>query len=144
MPRVHAGAERSTSAAACETRNPVATALPQRRPPTAPPSDSAAVRFVETDLDRLSNSVLNLVKTGRLDEAENACRRLLDEFPDQVDGIERLVEVHKAKENYSLAADYAQQTAAFMRERKDDFDSELIAHFEKEARNLKEKDAESG
>ncbi len=37
----------------------------------------------------LSNSVIDLVKARRFDEACAACRRLLEDFPDVVDGFER-------------------------------------------------------
>ena len=42
------------------------------------------------DLDILSNSVVDLIKEGRLDEAEKISRELLSRYPDQIDGIDRL------------------------------------------------------
>jgi len=96
----------------------------------------------ETDLDDLSNSVVDLINENRLDEAEEACMQLLREFPECVDGIERLVAVHQAKGNFARAADYAQQTIAFMREREDDFDPELITDFEKQEEDLKRRAAD--
>ncbi len=89
------------------------------------------------DIDDLSNSVIALINKNKLDEAEEACMQLQREFPECVDGIERLVAVHKAKGNFELAADYARQTVAFMRERKDEFDPELIEDFEKQEQDLK-------
>jgi hypothetical protein len=43
-----------------------------------------------TELDRLSNSVVDLIEEGRLEEAENVCHQLLVHYPDQIDGTERL------------------------------------------------------
>jgi len=95
-----------------------------------------------TDIDDLSNSVVDLINENRLDRAEEACMQLLHEFPECVDGIERLVAVHKAKGNFALAADYARQTVAFMKERAEDFDPELIEDFEKQEQDLKQRAAE--
>jgi len=96
----------------------------------------------ETDLDSLSNSVVDLIHENRLDEAEQSCMQLLREFPECVDGIMRLVAVHEAKGNFALAADYARQTVGFMRERGDDFSAELIEDYEKQEQNLKRRDLE--
>jgi hypothetical protein len=119
---------------------------PTQRPSSVTPPIGRRVVYgpVEegTDLDDLSNSVVDLINENRLDEAEEACMQLLREFPECVDGIERLVAVHKAKGNYALAADYARQTVAFMREREDDFDPELIEDFEKQEQALTRRVAE--
>jgi hypothetical protein len=97
---------------------------------------------VETELDRMSNSVLDFIKKGDLDEAEHICNLLSEKYPDQVDGIMRLVEVYEARGSYSSAAVFAQQTATFMR---DDvgYDSEQVVHYENKAKDLKKKAAES-
>jgi hypothetical protein len=50
--------------------------------------------FEDDGLDDLSNSVVDLANAGRLDEALAASRRLLAEFPDVVDGLERCAMVH--------------------------------------------------
>lgn len=97
----------------------------------------------EHDIDKLSNSVVDLIDENRLDEAEEACARLLEEFPDCVDGIERLVAVHEARGNFKLAAEYARQTVAFMKEHVDHFDPELIEDFEDQERNLKQRATEA-
>ncbi len=116
------------------------------RPPSVVPPSGRHVVYgpveVSTDIDDLSNSVVDLIKENRLDEAEEACMQLLQEFPECVDGIERLVAVHKAKGNFALAADYARQTVVFMKERGDDFDPELIKDFEMQEQDMKQRDAE--
>lgn len=80
------------------------------------------VRFVPvfTELDQLSNSVMDLIKEDRLDEAEAVSRRLLAEYPDQIDGLERLAQVHEARgenrkavEYYHKAADFAKSMPGF-------------------------------
>jgi tetratricopeptide (TPR) repeat protein len=68
----------------------------------------------EDDLDQLSNSVLDLIQEGKLDEAETVCRQLSKRYPDQVDGIERMAMVHEARGNYSRAAEYYLKAASFI------------------------------
>jgi Tfp pilus assembly protein PilF len=58
------------------------------------------------EIDRLSNSVVDSIKAGKLDEAEVGCKELLRRFPDQVDGIERMAMVEEARGNYQQAAQY--------------------------------------
>jgi alanine-alpha-ketoisovalerate/valine-pyruvate aminotransferase len=53
------------------------------RPTSVPP---IKYRAVYTDLDQLSNSVVDLINQNELDKAEAVSRRLLSEYPDQVDG----------------------------------------------------------
>ena len=45
--------------------------------------------LVETDLDRLSNSVVSLVDEGRLDEADAACEQLRTRYPEVHDWLMR-------------------------------------------------------
>ncbi len=42
---------------------------------------------VYTELDQLSNSVVDLINENKLDEAEAVSRELLSEYPDQIDGF---------------------------------------------------------
>jgi tetratricopeptide (TPR) repeat protein len=96
--------------------------------PTAVPT-SPAVRpgcfLLEDDgLDDLSNSVLDLVRTGRFDEALAACDRLLELFPDVVDGFERSGMVHAKMGNHTLAADFYRKALDFVTHpsRRDDYE----------------------
>ena len=99
---------------------PLRLAIPARRPAVSQP-----VYVLEDDgLDDLSNSVLDLVRAGRFDEALAACRRLLDEFPDVVDGFERSGMVHAKMGNHTLAADFYRKALDFVTHpsRRDDYD----------------------
>lgn len=93
-------------------------------------------RFVETDLDALSNSVTDLLASGDIQRAEDACRELFDKFPDQVDGHLRLAEVCKAKGEWSKAVEQLRKAADFMDGRGNDYDSELIQSVRNEADRL--------
>jgi len=79
-------------------------------------SATAGPSYVLEDdgLDDLSNSVIALVKARRFDEALSACRRLLDEFPDVVDGLERSGLVHAALGNHATAAAFYRDALAFV------------------------------
>ena len=57
----------------------------------------------EDDLDRVSNSVLDLIKEGKFDEAEQVGQVLLRDYPDVHDGFERLGMVFEARGNHAQA-----------------------------------------
>jgi tetratricopeptide (TPR) repeat protein len=78
----------------------------------------------EDDLDELSNSVLDLVRDGHLEQALAACKRLLDEFPDVVDGLERSGMVHARMGDHATAAAFYRQAYDFVTHpsRRDDYE----------------------
>ena len=81
------------------------------------------------DLDRLSNSVVDLIEEGCLEEAENVCHQLLSRYPDQIDGTERLAEVYEARGEKKKAAEYYRKAAAFA-QKYPGFDQELYYWYE--------------
>jgi len=87
------------------------------------------------ELDRLSNSVVDLIDEGRLDEAEHTCEQLRRRFPDQIDWIERLAHVYEAKGEHKIAADYYRKAAGFAQTH-EGFDEELIAWHREKADEL--------
>ena len=93
----------------------------------------------ETDLDSLSNSVLDFIASGDLKRAEDACQQLFQEFPDQVDGFLRLAALHKAKAEWSLAVEQLRKAADFMEARHRDYDLELIQSVRNEADGIETK-----
>ena len=76
-------------------------------------------------LDDLSNSVLDLINARKLDEAENLCRVLLEQYPEHVDWIERSAMLYEVRGDYTNAALYYRKTAEFMRSNPG-FDEEAI------------------
>jgi len=88
-----------------------------------------------TDLDRLSNSVVDLIEEGRLEEAEEVCHQLLSRYPDQIDGTERLAEVYEAKGEKKKAAEYYRKAAEFA-QKSPGFDQELIDRYFSQAKLL--------
>jgi len=93
-------------------------------------------------LDNLSNSVIDLMQAGEFDEAEKAGHQLLDRYPDEVDGLERLAMVYEAKGRNKKAAEYYRKAADFMRSRSG-FDEEAIDWTLKAAARLESADADS-
>ena len=84
------------------------------QPPASPPHLSSVAQeiarklAVHDDTDELvdaSNAVADLVHAGKLDEAEQAARDLLERFPDEHDGYDRLGMVHEARGENRQAAD---------------------------------------
>lgn len=68
---------------------------------------------VEDPLDRESNQIIDLIDEGRLDEAETAAKQLLKNYPEVIDGFERLGMVYEARGQNSLAADMFQKALDF-------------------------------
>ncbi|MBC7945485.1 MAG: hypothetical protein H7X91_09560 [Burkholderiales bacterium] len=59
----------------------------------------------DDELDTASNAVVDLVHAGRLDEAEQAARDLLVQYPEVHDGYDRLGMVYQARGENQKAAD---------------------------------------
>lgn len=81
--------------------------------------------IIEDDgLDDLSNSVIDLINQRRFDDALAACRRLLEDYPDVVDGFERAAMVFAAMGNHERAADFYRQALDFVTDpvRRDDYE----------------------
>jgi tetratricopeptide (TPR) repeat protein len=86
---------------------------------------AAMLADVEDDADELdaaSNAAVDLVRAGKLDEAERAARDLLERFPYVHDGWDRLGMVYQARGDNQKAADCYRKVIAFMREHPDNYD----------------------
>jgi tetratricopeptide (TPR) repeat protein len=86
----------------------------------------------ETDeLTDASNAVVDLVHTGKLDEAEEAARDLLVRFPDEHDGYDRLGMVYEARGENRQAADCYRKVVAMIRDHPDNYDPDFDAVYQK-------------
>jgi len=92
---------------------------------------------VYTELDQLSNSVMDLIKNDKLDEAEAVSTRLLKEYPDQIDGFERFGQVYEARGKRHLAADYYQKAADFAKTMPG-FDQKSVEYYLSKVNEMKE------
>ncbi len=103
-----------------------------RRTKSVPP---IKYRAVYTDLDQLSNSVVDLINQNELEKAEAVSRRLLTEYPDQVDGFDRLAMVYEARRDKKKAAEYYRKAAHFAGSNPG-FDKKSIDRFLSEAKRM--------
>ncbi len=88
-----------------------------------------------TELDQLSNSVVDLIRQNKLDEAEAVSRRLLNEYPDQIDGLDRLAMVYEARGEKSKAAEHYRKAYRFAMSH-EGFDQDATDWFLSEANRL--------
>jgi len=85
------------------------------------------------------SSVVELIKQNKLDKAEAVSRRLLSEYPDQVDGFDRLGMVYEARGERKKAAQYYRKAAEFARSNPG-FEQQSIDRFLSEAKRLESAD----
>ena len=83
----------------------------------------------EDELTIASNAAADLVRAGKLDEAEQAARDLLVRFPDVHDGYDRLGMVYEARGDHKQAAYYYQKVIDFIREHPDQYEPEFETVF---------------
>jgi tetratricopeptide (TPR) repeat protein len=74
------------------------------------------------EMTELSNSVGDLIKAGKIDEAERVTRDLLERFPQVHDGFDRLAMVYEARGENQKAAEYYRKAYAFVRDHSDLYD----------------------
>ena len=90
-----------------------------------------AVLAGEDDLDERSNSVIDLIDAGKLDEAEEAARYLLEHFPEVHDGYDRLGMVYQARGQNREAAECYRQVMEFIRKHPGDYSPGFETSFQK-------------
>jgi tetratricopeptide (TPR) repeat protein len=88
-----------------------------------------------SDLDKLSNQAPDLIRQKKFDQAEGVCRKLLEQFPDQIDGLHRYAELFEAQGKNQEAAEYYRKTVEFA-ERAEGFEKESVAFFREKAEHL--------
>lgn len=91
----------------------------------------AAIEADDEGLDEASNSVIDLITAGRLDEAEQAAHALLERYPDVHDGLERLAMVFAARGDRPGAAAYYRQAADFVHTHADQYGPKMEIYFQK-------------
>lgn len=87
---------------------------------------------IETDLDALSNSVLDAIEAGKYDEAERLCRRLLLEWPQMMDGHDRLGALREAEGRFEEAAEHYAKALDVIRRHPEGTDEGTIEHLTEE------------
>ncbi len=78
--------------------------------------------FVEDDIDKLSNRVVDLIDDGRLEEAEAACQELKEQYPELIDWIIRTAMLHEARGETQQAIIHYERTLLYMDDNPDNFE----------------------
>ena len=91
---------------------------------------AVAVDEEEDELTVASNAAVDLVKAGKLDEAEKAARDLLERFPEVHDGYDRLGMVYEARGDKKQAAYYYRKVIEFVREHAENYEPEFEVVFQ--------------
>ena len=104
---------------------------------TAPAVSAHRYRFAQSELDRLSNSVLDLVDQGRLKEADAVCDQLRTRYPEVHDWLMRKAMVCEARGETELAIEYCERTIAWMDAHPEDFDPESREPFVEDIERLR-------
>jgi tetratricopeptide (TPR) repeat protein len=76
----------------------------------------------EDELARASNSVIDLLGAGKVDQAEQAARELLVRFPEVHDGYDRLGMVYEARGDHKAAAEWYRKVVEFVRAHPESYD----------------------
>jgi tetratricopeptide (TPR) repeat protein len=85
----------------------------------------------EDELTHDSNAVVDLVHEGKLDQAEQAARELLDRYPEVHDGYDRLGMVYEARGDRKAAADCYRKVIQFARAHPEQYEPQFTTNFEK-------------
>lgn len=90
---------------------------------------AAAIGAGDDGLDDASNSVIDLIAAGRLDEAEQAAHDLLARYPEVHDGLERLAMVYAARGDRPRAAEYYRKAGDFVHAHADQYGPNMQSYF---------------
>lgn len=77
-------------------------------------------------LDELSNGVMDQIEAGRLDEAERLCEKLLQAYPDQIDGHKRMAKVREAQGRWAEAVAAYDRALLHIERHPEGFDHEMV------------------
>jgi tetratricopeptide (TPR) repeat protein len=77
-------------------------------------------------LDDISNSVAELCRQNKFDEADLVCKKLREEYPDMVDGLDRQAMVYEKRGDNEKALEYYTKTLEFMKKEPNAFDYDWV------------------
>ena len=111
---------------------------PRAAPPTRAawdrlsPSEQDEIAEGAQELDDISNGALDKIEAGRYEEAEKLCDELLRDYPDVIDGHDRLGMLRVAQGRFQEAADHYVKVLAIIKQHPGDYGSELIDMFHRQ------------
>lgn len=95
-------------------------------------------------LDELRNKACDAIRAGSWDQAERFCRKLRDQFPDELDADDRMAQLRVAQQDYAGALPYARTALQRARASPDKFHPDLVADLAEQVDFIeKEKDKQT-
>jgi len=92
--------------------------------------DDGFVAYVEA-LEKLTNRANDRIRSKQWAEAEDCCSRLIEQFPEEIDGNHRFYEYYKARGDFREARKHAQATLAMV-ESREGFDPRFPAELKED------------
>jgi hypothetical protein len=139
----HCGSGKKYKRCCLEKDEAVASAAAQARQAASIARTNALLDALEDSLDpaydgldEASNAVVDMVRAGKLDEAEAAANDLLVRYPDVHDGYDRLGMVAEARGDKKLAAAHYRKLLDFAQQHADQIDPRLIDNYRKMVEDL--------
>ncbi len=111
---------------------------PSLLPPPLPPSAFPPGAF-ESDLDKLSNGVLDAIEARQFEQAERLCEQLRTEFPEVIDGRWRLAMLREAQERFEEAVSLYGEVLDEMRHQANGFNDGAIESMERDRARARSK-----
>jgi len=99
------------------------------------------IHLAEDNLEEDSNRIIDLINEGRLDEAEAGAKKLIIDYPEVHDGLERLAMVYekrcdfkKSVETYQKALDFVSSSSNYGNDLE-----EFLSFYKKKIKDLSQK-----
>ena len=100
-------------------------------------ADRESLECEARELDEASNAVIDLINAGRLEEAEQGARALLERYPQVHDGLDRMAMICEKRGEFDAAIEWYDKCLAFVRERAKHYDPEYPGFYEERIAKLK-------
>jgi tetratricopeptide (TPR) repeat protein len=88
------------------------------------------------ELTQLSNKALELIGNGALDEAEYIAEKLIKEYPELHDGLDRMAMIYEARKNYLKAKECYNKVIQVMQQN-GGYEEEFIDIFVNKAKEMR-------
>ena len=87
------------------------------------------MKLFRTSLDTLSNRTLDAIQAQRYAQAEKLCQRLRRDYPEALDGLDRLGLLREAQGHFQEAADHYSAALRMIERQPQGTDAETVQSF---------------